>query len=194
MLDLTAPAELLAPQLVGALLSDGGVTLRLSEVEAYAGEDDPAAHAWRGPRPHTRDLFGPPGTLYLYRSHGLHICGNVVVGSLGGGSAILFRSGAVLAGRSAVVARRGEVAERRLASGPGNLGAAMGWTLADSGRSFGEDGLSLEPGRPLGEVRSGPRTGVSVAWQRPLRFWDAGDDTVSPYRRSPRIVPGRHDW
>jgi len=192
--DLSLPAEDLAPLLVGALLSDGGVVLRLTEVEAYGGTGDPAAHAWRGPRPHTLDLFGPPGTLYCYRSHGLHTCGNIVCGPSGGGSAILFRAGRVVAGWDAVRSRRGTVPERRLASGPGNLGSAMGWALADSGRTFGTGGLGLEPGERPGTVASGPRTGVSVAWTRPWRFWDPSDDTVSAYRRSPRIVPGRHDW
>lgn len=88
VLDLTLPAPELAPLLVGALLSDNGVTLRLTEVEAYAGADDPAAHAWSGLRPHTLDLFAEPGTLYCYRSHGLHICGNITCGPTG--SAILF--------------------------------------------------------------------------------------------------------
>jgi DNA-3-methyladenine glycosylase len=194
MFDLSLPAEVLAPLLVGALLSDGDVVLRLTEVEAYGGTDDPAAHAWRGPRPHTMDLFAAPGTLYCYRSHGLHTCGNIVCGTPGGGSAILFRAGRVVTGREAVRSRRGSVPERRLASGPGNLGRAMGWGLADSGRTFGVGGLGIEPGKPVGEVVAGPRTGVSVAWTRPWRFWDAADDTVSAYRRSPRIRPEGAVW
>lgn len=187
MFDLSLPSEVLAPLLVGALLSDGEVVLRVTEVEAYGGTEDPAAHAWRGPRPHTMDLFGAPGTLYCYRSHGIHVCGNIVCGATGGGSAILFRAGRVLAGLDAVRGRRGEVPQRRLASGPGNLGSALGWTLADSGRTFGDGRLSLEPGEPLGPVASSPRTGVSVAWQRPWRFFDTADDSVSAYRPSPRI-------
>jgi DNA-3-methyladenine glycosylase len=194
MLDLSLPSDVLAPLLVGALLRDGEVTLRVTEVEAYGGTEDPAAHAWRGPRPHTLDLFGEPGTLYCYRSHGLHTCGNIVCGTTGGGSAILFRAGRVLAGAEVVRSRRGEVPDRRLASGPGNLGSAMGWTLADSGRHFGTGGLAIDAGEPLGAVGTGPRTGVSVAWQRPWRFWDTGDDTVSAYRPSPRIKPDGLVW
>jgi DNA-3-methyladenine glycosylase len=190
VLDLTLPAPELAPLLVGALLTDAGVTLRLTEVEAYAGADDPAAHAWSGPRPHTRDLFAEPGTLYCYRPHGLHICGNITCGPTG--SAILFRAGAVVAGAELVAERRGNVDPRRWARGPGNLGRAMGWTLADSGRRFG-DSLRLELGDPV-VVMSGPRVGVSVAYQRPWRFWAQGEATVSDYRRSPRIRPGHHDW
>jgi DNA-3-methyladenine glycosylase len=192
--DLTMDAAELAPLLIGASVSDGGVTLRLTEVEAYAGAEDPAAHAYPGPRPRTRDLFGPPGTLYCYLSHGLHICGNLVCGTSGGGSAVLLRAGRVIAGVERARSRRPGVPDVALARGPGNLGRAMGWTLADSGRRVGADGLVLAAGEPSGTVASGPRVGVSVAYGRPWRFWEEAEPTVSAYRRSPRIVPGRHDW
>ncbi len=190
MPDLTLSAVELAPLLVGALLSDHGVTVQLTEVEAYAGADDPAAHAFRGPRPRTLDLFGPPGTLYCYLSHGLHTCGNVVCGSTGGGSAILLRAGRVVAGLELARQRRPGVPDVALARGPGNFGRAMGWTLADSGRSLGPGGPDLVAGAPPALVVSGPRVGVSVAHGRPWRFWAEGNPTVSAYRASPRIVPG----
>jgi DNA-3-methyladenine glycosylase len=192
--DLTLPSVELAPLLVGALVSDGAVTVRLSEVEGYAGADDPAAHAFPGPRPRTRDLFGPPATLYCYLSHGLHICGNLVCGPEGSGSAVLLRAGRVVRGVEVARERRGGLPEVTLARGPGNLGRALGWTLADSGRRFGDGVLLLEPGPAPGPVLSGPRVGVSVAHGRPWRFWADGDPTVSAYRRSPRIVPGHREW
>jgi DNA-3-methyladenine glycosylase len=194
VLDLTLPSVDLAPLLVGALLTDGGVTVRLTEVEAYAGADDPAAHAFIGPRPRTVHLFGPPGTLYCYLSHGLHICGNVVCGVEGEGSAVLLRAGRVVAGLDIVRERRVGVPEAALARGPGNFGRALGWSLADSGRSFAVGDLELEAGTPRGSVVAGPRVGVSVAHRRPWRFWAEGDPTVSAYRPSPRIVPGHLDW
>ena len=195
MLDLTLPATDLARLLVGALLTDAGVTVRITEVEAYAGVDDPAAHAFPGPRPHTLDLFGPAGTLYIYLSHGLHICGNVVCGDTGGGSAVLLRAGRVLAGGDQVRRRRPGVPDVALARGPGNFGRALGWTLADSGRLFAEGGLELLTAPETGPVVvAGPRVGVSVAHRRPWRFWAEGYPTVSAYRLSPRIVLGHHDW
>ena len=193
MLDLTLDAEALAPLLVGARVRSGEVTIELTEVEAYAGVADPAAHAFVGPRPRTRDLFGPPGTLYCYLSHGLHICGNITCGD-GSGAAVLLRAGRVVAGLGVARARRPGVADVGLAQGPGNFGRAIGWTLADSGSRFGDGELELLA--PVGSrrVSSGPRVGVSVAHVRPWRFWAEGDHTVSAYRPSPRIPPGSLDW
>jgi len=194
VLDLTLPSVDLAPLLVGALLTDGGVTVRLTEVEAYAGADDPAAHAFIGPRPRTLHLFGPPGTLYCYLSHGLHNCGNIVCGVEGEGSAVLLRAGRVVEGLDVVRERRPGIPDAGLARGPGNFGRALGWTLADSGRRFAVGDLELEPGTAPREVAAGPRVGVSVAHRRPWRFWADGDPTVSAYRPSPRILPGHLEW
>lgn len=194
MIDLTADAVEVAPKLLGGLLRAGEVVLRITEVEAYAGSDDLAAHAAIGPRPRTAALFAGPGVLYCYLSHGLHICGNIVCGRLGHGSAVLLRAGEVVAGLELARQRRPGVADAALARGPGNLGRAMGWTLADSGTRLGEDGPLLEAGEPPAAITSGPRVGVSVAHQRPWRFWIPDDPTVSAYRRSPRAVSDHRAW
>ena len=193
-MDLSLDALTVAPTLLGALFRVEGVTLRLTEVEAYAGAGDPAAHAYRGLRPHTRHLFEPPGTLYCYRSYGIHICANVVCGPVGSGSAVLLRAGEVVDGLELARGRRPGVTDARLARGPGCLGQALGLTLADSGRRLGEPGLELRPGGPpIGRVACGPRVGVSVAARRPWRFWLAGESSVSAYRPSPRMRPDAAD-
>ena len=104
--DLTLDVLTVAPALLGAHVRVHGVTLLLTEVEAYAGTDDPAAHAYRGWRPHTRHLFEPPGTLYCYRSYGIHICANVVCGPAGSGSAVLLRAGEIVDGLDIARGRR----------------------------------------------------------------------------------------
>jgi DNA-3-methyladenine glycosylase len=188
--DLTLGALTVAPALLGALVRVHGVTLLLTEVEAYAGADDPAAHAFRGWRPHTRHLFEPPGTLYCYRSYGIHICANVVCGPSGSGSAVLLRAGRVVDGLELARSRRPGVPDSRLARGPGCLGEALALTLDDSGRRFGDPGLQLEPpSAPARDVATGPRVGVSVAAHRPWRFWLPGEPSVSAYRPSPRMRP-----
>ena len=188
--DLTLDVLTVAPALLGAHVRVHGVTLLLTEVEAYAGTDDPAAHAYRGWRPHTRHLFEPPGTLYCYRSYGIHICANVVCGPAGSGSAVLLRAGEIVDGLDIARGRRPGVPDVRLARGPGCLGQALALTLDDSGRRIGEGELELLPREgAIGPIATGPRVGVSVASRRPWRFWLAGDPTVSAYRRSPRAQP-----
>ncbi len=192
--DLSRDAVTVAPGLLGARLRVGAITLLLTEVEAYAGNADPAAHAYRGWRPHTRHLFEPPGTLYCYRSYGIHICANVVCGPDGSGSAVLLRAGRVIEGLELARSRRPGVADAALARGPGCLGQVLGLTLADSGRRLGAPGLELLPAlTEAGGVASGPRVGVSVAARRPWRFWLPGEPSVSAYRPSPRMDPAEVD-
>jgi DNA-3-methyladenine glycosylase len=167
------------------------VSVRLSEVEAYAGTDDPASHAYRGPTPRTEVMFGPPGFLYVYFTYGMHWCCNVVTASDGQASAVLLRAGRVVEGLGLARLRRGpKVADRALARGPATLTRALGITGADDGADLlAGSALRLEPptdaDRPA--VSSGPRVGVSRAADVPWRFWVTGDDTVSAYKRSPRV-------
>ncbi len=176
-----------APRLLGGLLHGRGVTLRLTEVEAYAGESDPGSHAFRGPTPRTRIMFGRPGALYVYFSYGIHVCANVVCSPEGEASAVLLRAGEVVGGIEFARQRRTtSSSDRDLASGPARLCVAMGITLADGGTDLASGPIRLElPAHPPSAVANGPRTGVSGVGggaAYPWRFWIPGDPTVSPYR------------
>jgi DNA-3-methyladenine glycosylase len=117
----------LAPLLLNKVLVHGDRAVRLVEVEAYAGADDPGSHAYRGLRPRNAVMFGPPGHLYVYRSYGVHWCANVVCGDKGWASAVLLRGATPLIGVDEIHASRpGIVRERELAGGPGRLCQAMG--------------------------------------------------------------------
>ena len=188
---LDAPVTEVAPALLGALLVSGGVTVRLTETEAYAGAGDPGSHAFRGPTPRAKIMFGPAGRLYFYFSYGMHWCLNVVAGPEGEAAAVLLRAGEVLDGLDAARARRPGASDRDLCRGPARLAKALGV----DGRCLGADLLDpasrvrLFPGEPPAAalVRSGPRVGVAgPGGATPWRFWLAGEPTVSAYRPASR--------
>jgi DNA-3-methyladenine glycosylase len=181
----------IAPRLLGGLLHGRGVTVRLTEVEAYRGETDPGSHAFRGPTPRTRIMFGRPGALYVYFSYGMHACANIVTSPYGEASAILVRAGEVVDGLEVARSRRPTgKADADLARGPARLCVTLGITLADNGDDLETGPIRLEvPDAAIPPVAfsQGPRTGVSGAGgsdEYPWRFWIPGDPTVSPYKKS----------
>lgn len=197
--DLEGPALGVAPRLLGCHLTHAGVTVRLTEVEAYAGTDDPGSHAFRGPTPRTEVMFGPPAHLYVYLSYGMHRCVNVVTGPAGRASAVLLRAGEVVIGADRARARReagrrSPVRDRDLARGPGVLTRALGLGAAHDGLDLtaGDSPVQLVAGEPVEahRVRTGPRVGVSGEGGDgniyPWRFWIEGEQTVSVYRPAPR--------
>ncbi|WP_101524342.1 DNA-3-methyladenine glycosylase [Nocardioides houyundeii] len=171
-----------APLLLGSVLTVRGVSVRITEVEAYAGAQDPGSHAFRGRTPRNATMFGPPGRLYCYRIYGLHTCANVVCGPEGSASAVLLRAGEVIAGQDQARARRGEVPARQLARGPANLAQALGLTHADDGLDLAGHLTGFPGSQGEGEVATGPRVGLRQAADRPWRFWLAGEPSVSAYR------------
>jgi DNA-3-methyladenine glycosylase len=176
-----------APSLLGALLVAGGVALRLTEVEAYAGEVDPGSHAFRGRTPRTEVMFGRAGIAYVYFSYGMHWCMNVVTGTEGTASAVLLRAGEVVEGLEVARSRRPGARDRDLARGPARLCKALGVDGSLGGTDLLDPSspLRLVPGEPVdpAAVRTGPRVGVAgPGAPTPWRFWLDGDPTVSVYR------------
>lgn len=190
-----------AHRLLGATLTGRRVTATIVEVEAYGGVPDgpwpdAAAHSYRGPTGRNAVMFGPPGRLYTYRSHGIHVCANVVCGADGTASAVLLRAAAVQTGLHVAQSRRGEsIRTVALARGPGNLCSALDITMADNGLDLfdADSPVRLRLNDTVDAV-SGPRVGISKAADRPWRLWLQGRTEVSAYRRSPRApAPGASD-
>ena len=181
------PTEV-APRLLGSVLTHGGVSVRLSEVEAYAGAADPGSHAFRGETARNAAMFGAPGQLYVYFVYGMHHCANLVTGPSGDPGAVLLRAGEVVSGVDLARSRRPGSNDRDLARGPARLCRALGIDLSDNGVR-----PQLQRGESVATISTGPRVGLRHAGERPWRFWITGDRTVSTYRpASPlRRGPGR---
>jgi DNA-3-methyladenine glycosylase len=186
--ELARPALEVAPRLLGAVLRhrapDGEVAVRLTEVEAYAGADDPGSHGHRGPTRRNEVMFGPAGRLYVYFTYGMHHCCNVVVGEEGTASAVLLRAGEVVEGVDVARGRRPRSTPRDLARGPARLCQALGIYLSHNGADLSQDPLTLTLGEPVDPARvgTGPRVGLREAPDHPWRFWLRDDPTVSAYR------------
>ncbi|SOD73784.1 DNA-3-methyladenine glycosylase [Jatrophihabitans sp. GAS493] len=205
--ELAAAAVVVAPRLLGAVIQSrvGGdaVSIRITEVEAYEGSDDPASHAFRGPTPRTEVMFGEAGHLYVYFTYGMHWCANVVCGVDGAASAVLLRAGEVVEGVAVASARRPAArAPRDLARGPARLASCLGLVGGDSGADLCDSTATAAVARrspvtllSLGEepvFLTGPRVGISVAVDRPWRFWLPDDPTVSAFRPGKARAAQRH--
>lgn len=204
--DLAALPVEVAPTLLGAHLAvttrGHTVVARITEVEAYHGAGtgdvpDPGSHARSGRTARNATMWGEPGHLYVYLSHGIHSCVNVVCAPAGVAGGILLRAAEIVEGEEVAAGRRfsarGSGPSRDLARGPGRLGQSLGLRHSE------HDGIDAVGGavhagavarlrvreHPLDNVATGPRVGVAgVAGTDayPWRFWIPEDPTVSAFR------------
>lgn len=171
---LRGPPEEAAPHLLGAdvvsTVDGEEVRVRINEVEAYKGGDDPASHAFGGRTNRNASMFEEPGTLYVYRSYGIHNCANSAAGPEGVGWGILIRGGEVLNGDRTVVRRRGRADD--LANGPGKLCQALGIEITHNGVDLldATSVIRLEEGSRPEHIMATPRVGISRAQERHWRF------------------------
>ncbi len=145
-----------ARELLGQfLLSYDGRDLtggRIVETEAYLGEQDPGSHASRGRTERNEQMWGPPGTAYVYFIYGAHHCLNIVTWPEGVAGAVLIRAIEPTVGVEVMARRRGVDKLRLLAAGPGRLCQALGITLADNGVDMTKPGrLWVAPGKAVAD-------------------------------------------
>jgi DNA-3-methyladenine glycosylase len=126
-----------AADLLGARLQRGGVSLRITEVEAYRWPGDTANHGRHGRTERNAPLWGPPGTVYIYLCYGVHHLLNLVTGADGEAAAVLVRACEPLAGLR-----------------------TLGW---NGHAVHAPGGLEVHRGPPPERVLRGPRIGVDYA-------------------------------
>jgi DNA-3-methyladenine glycosylase len=172
----------IAPELIGATLLVDGVGGVIVEVEAYH-HTEPAAHSYRGPTTRNMVMFGPPGSVYVYRSYGIHWCVNFVCEKEGSAAAILIRALQPTHGIPAMRRRRGLHDERLLCSGPGKLCEALGLSIAHNGLPLDAPPIALYRRTTEADVVTGVRIGITKAADLPWRFGLKGSKFLSkPFR------------
>ena len=156
------PCLVVSQELVGKVLcrrtESGEIRrLRITETEAYCGENDTACHAHKGRTARTEVFYGPAGTLYIYLCYGIHWMLNIVTGDVGDPQAVLIRA-------------------CENAEGPGRLTKALGIDKRYNAVSLSqcEETFWLEDDGLAFEVVAAPRVGIGYAspedQERPWRF------------------------
>jgi len=185
------PCEV-SPDLLGKILVRRAgrklLAARIVEVEAYLGENDPAAHSAVGRTPRNAVMFGPPGFAYVYFIYGNHYCLNVSCLPEGTAGAILFRAAQPLLGIEAMAKARGVAIDtpqglRNLTSGPGRLAETFGVTRTrDNGNDFTDAKSRLtivDDGYCVPEIVTTARIGITKAAELELRYFIGGNAFVS---------------
>ena len=189
------PVLEVAPALVGCTLAHGGTAGVIVETEAYH-QTEAACHAHVGLTARTHVLFGAPGTVYVYRSYGIHALVNLVCEPEGVGAAVLIRALEPLSGVGIMHERRGVGEEEQLCSGPGKLTQALDIELDLNGTDAIDGPLQVGPRPPAWadvDIVTGPRIGITKAAELPWRFCAAGSRSVSRpwppgFRPAPRAA------
>jgi DNA-3-methyladenine glycosylase len=171
-----------ARDLLGKVIVHGATAGMIVETEGYPGGDDLASHSARGITPRTRVIFGPPGHAYVYFIYGMYQCLNLVCEPDGKAGCVLVRALEPVAGIPIMKSRRAPARKvEDLASGPGKLTLALAIGPQQNGIDVTRGSLVVrEPAEKRKfEIRVGPRIGISQCVDRPLRFFVAGNRSVS---------------
>lgn len=179
-----------AKELLGCYLVNetpqGTISGKIVETEAYLGQIDEAAHAFKGERPHTTALFQSPGTLYVYFTYGMHYCANVVTNREGLGEAVLLRAVEPIRGIDLMRQRRAVAKGTLLTNGPAKLVQAFGITIDQNGSDATQPPtyFTSPPTHdhyPLTdeEIVTTTRIGISKAKDLPLRYYIKNNPYIS---------------
>ena len=190
------PTLEVAPDLLGMLLvheqpSGGRLVGRVVEVEAYT-QDDPAWRSWGivdaatglvVPEGRGLDLFGKPGTAYVYLCYGRYWMLNVVTEPEGWAGCVFIRAVVPLEGQHAMWGRR--PAARRevdLTNGPGKLAQAFDIDRRFHGQSLTVPPLYLAKDEEKQEwpIATSARIGLHFGIDWPYRFFVKDHPYVSP--------------
>ena len=163
---------------------------RIVETEAYAGINDRASHAFGGRRTaRSEDIYGAPGTVYIYICYGMHHLFNVITNKENIPHAVLIRALEPLEGIDLMLRRTGKTkADYSLTKGPGNLARALGLSKLQTGSDLYSEEIFIEDDGfryRKDQIKVTTRIGVESAREDaelPYRFIVQGNPYVSARR------------
>jgi len=181
------PTLEVAPDLLGKFIvfhsPEGALSARITEVEAYIGEDDPACHAARGKTERNAVMFGPPGFSYVYFIYGMYHCLNFVTEPEGKAAAVLLRAAEPVDGLEVMLSRSTSRKKHEILNGPGKFCRAFGLKIDHNGLDLAGDRLYLEDRQvQVTDIGRSPRIGISTGTGRLWRFFDRQARSVSSNR------------
>jgi len=156
------------------------MAVKIVEVEAYIGEDDPACHAAVGKTERNAVMYGIGGFSYVYFIYGMYHCLNIVTENEDFPAAVLIRGGEPLTGLSQMEKNYPKAAGKMYTNGPGKLCKALNLTRDENGLDLLENRLYLEDrGFKTNRITQSARIGIKKGANRKWRFFDSDSDWVS---------------
>jgi DNA-3-methyladenine glycosylase len=180
-----------AKELLGKILiheiSEGTITGRIVETEAYRGPEDCASHSSGGRRTARNDaMYGPKGYAYVYFIYGLYYCFNITAGKVPGKpETVLIRALEPVEGEKIMLKRRGQqVKITNLTNGPSKLCMAMDISKAQNKTDLTVPPFYIEDASlvPKDDIVETTRIGVDYSgeWKnKPWRFYIKDNKFVS---------------
>ncbi len=178
------PTLEIAADLIGKYLvyksSDGLLSARLVEVEAYIGEADPACHAAVGKTKRNAVMYGEGGFSYIYFIYGMYNCLNIVTEREGFPAAVLVRGAEPVEGLDIMKDRYQEKGNNLLTNGPGKICKAFGLTREQNGLDLTGCTLYLEDrGYKPENIKRSTRIGIKKGTDKMWRFYEPGSTNLS---------------
>lgn len=156
------------------------ISVRLVEVEAYIGEDDPACHAAVGKTARNEIMYRIGGFCYIYFIYGMYFCLNIVTERDGFPAAVLIRGAEPIEGIDIMRENYPNAKNGRYTNGPGKLCKAFGLTREKNGLDLTGDCLYLENRNyEVKNIRKTARIGIKKGAKRKWRFFDFDSESVS---------------
>lgn len=177
--------EVVARNLIGNLLvrrlHDNVLKGSIVETEAYLGEDDPASRARHGMKNYNREMWGQPGTVFIYNVHKYWML-NIVSHKQGYIGAVLIRAIEPLEGIWFMQKNRKVQKKENLTNGPGKLTVAWNIDKQLNGIPVTTNTSEIVVQRVKDnapQIRSSFRVGVKQDLEIKLRFYIKNNRFVS---------------